>query len=144
MAADEGNLLVFIVLSTGLFLFVLSGEARPQLEPANVPPSRLFHQSVCSQRAAVATQQLTTPNWIQVVLCRRGRFHSAVIMCDLACQGGWTSFCLRVLLDLNVTILWCSDYKLGVSTSFLCSINPLPHEQFRCSTSQPRNTEVRI
>lgn len=33
------NLLVCTVLSTGLFLFVLSGEARPQLESANVPPS---------------------------------------------------------------------------------------------------------
>lgn len=74
----------------------------------------------------------------------RGRFHSAVIMCHLACQGGWTSFCLRVLLDLKVTILWCSGYKLGVSTFLLCSINPLPHEQFRSSTSQPRNIEVRM
>lgn len=57
-----------IFLSTGLFLFVLSGEAGSQLEPAHVPPSRLLSQPVCSQRAATATQQLTTPNWVQVML----------------------------------------------------------------------------
>lgn len=59
----------FIFSPTGLFLFVFSGEARPQLEPADIPPGRLLGQSVCPQRAAAATQQPTAANWVQVGLC---------------------------------------------------------------------------
>lgn len=92
LATNEGNLLVFIVLPPGLFLFVLSGEARPQLEPANVPPSRLFHQSVCSQRAAIATQQLTTPNWIQVVLCSSSAFGQTAVLHVVLCLMGQAGF----------------------------------------------------
>lgn len=62
------RLSVFLAVSTGLFLFVIPGEAGPQLEPINIAPSRLLNQSVCSQRAATGAQQLTSHIRIQVAV----------------------------------------------------------------------------
>lgn len=59
---------VFLALSTGLFLFVIPGEAGSQLEPIDIAPSRLLNQSVCSQRAATGAQQLTSHIRIQVAV----------------------------------------------------------------------------
>lgn len=63
---------VILALSTGLFLFVIPGEAGSQLEPINIAPSRLLNQSVCSQRAATGAQQLTSHIRIQVAVYLRG------------------------------------------------------------------------
>lgn len=60
---------LFSSLSTGIFLFVLPGEAGSQLEPVNITPSRLLSQFVCSPRPATGAQQLTSHIWIQVAVC---------------------------------------------------------------------------
>lgn len=112
---------VFSSLSTGIFVFVLPGEAGSQLEPVNITPSRLLSQSVCSPRAATGAQQLTSHIWIQVAVCLlvlKVQWRSVLPQPSYSCIPVSLLMLLRARTDGQARTVACCLYRLQIPWVF--------------------------